>query len=104
MRGDSVSTSLTDQVIYLDNNATTPPLPEVIAAVAEAMSLGPTNPSSLHGAGRHARNVLAQARAQTAAMVGADESDVIFRSGATEANNIVLRSLLDLLAGHKRKT
>ena len=66
MRGGGEFTNVVGRAIYLDNNATTQPLPEVIEAVAEAMSLGPTNPSSLHDAGRHARNALAQARTQTA--------------------------------------
>jgi len=104
MRGGGEFTNVVGRAIYLDNNATTQPLPEVIEAVAEAMSLGPTNPSSLHDAGRHARNALAQARAQAAVMVGADESDVIFTSGATEANNIVLLSLLGHLSGHRLVT
>lgn len=104
MRGGGEFTNVVGRAIYLDNNATTQPLPEVIEAVAEAMSLGPTNPSSLHDAGRHARNALAQARAQAAVMVGADESDVIFTSGATEANNIVLLSLLGRLSGHRLVT
>jgi len=104
MRGGDVSGHLAHREIYLDNNATTRPLPEVIEAVAKAMGVGPTNASSLHSAGRLARNALAQARAQTAAMVGAEESDVIFTSGATEANNIVLQSLLGRLEGHRLVT
>ena len=92
------------QDIYFDNNATTKPLPEVVEAVTEAMSLGPTNASSVHGAGQRARNALATARAQTAAIVGADESDVIFTSGATEANNLVLQSLLGRLRGYRLVT
>jgi len=99
-----VSTPLAGREIYLDNNATTKPLPEVIQAVSEAMNFGPTNPSSLHGAGQRARDALAQARAQTASIVGADESDVIFTSGATEANNIVLQSLLGRLTGYRLVT
>jgi cysteine desulfurase len=104
VRGGRASNQQVDREIYLDNNATTQPLPEVIEAVAEAMSFGPANGASLHSAGQRARTALAQARDQTAAMVGADESDVIFTSGATEANNIVLQSLLGRLAGHRLVT
>jgi cysteine desulfurase len=104
MRGGDVSGHVAEREIYFDNNATTRALPEVIEAVAEAMSFGPTNASSLHGAGRQARNALSRARAETAVLVGADESDVIFTSGATEANNIVLLSLLGRLAGHRLVT
>ena len=100
----SVMTGRPKRDIYFDNNATTEPLPEVIEAVAEAMSVGPTNASSVHGAGQRARNALAKARAQTAAIVGARESDVVFTSGATEANNLVLQSLLGRLTGYRLVT
>jgi cysteine desulfurase len=90
--------------IYFDNNATTRPLPEVVEAVASAMRDGPSNPSSVHGAGQRARRALADARAHTAALVGAEDSDVVFTSGATEANNLVLQSLLGPLMGHRLVT
>ena len=89
----SVMTGRPKRDIYFDNNATTEPLPEVIEAVAEAMSVGPTNASSVHGAGQRARNALAKARAQTAAIVGAREADVVFTSGATEANNLAIKGV-----------
>ena len=104
MQADRVSAAQVDREIYLDNNATTKPLPEVVEAVAEAMRAGPTNASSVHGAGQRARDLLRIARAQTAAIVGANESDVIFTSGATEANNIVLQSLLGRLSGYRLVT
>ena len=81
--------------IYLDNNATTRALPEVVEAVARAMRDGYGNPSSVHSAGRRGRALLRQAREQVAtAVCTEDPANVIFTSGATEANNLVLQSLL----------
>ena len=84
---------------YLDHNATSPMRPQVLATVAEACALG--NPSSVHSEGRQARKSLETARLQVAALVGGGCDDVVFTSGGTEANNMVLRpgALLD---GHGR--
>ena len=80
--------------IYLDNSATTQALPEVIDAVSRAMAENWGNASSVHSAGERARLCLREAREQVAAMLGASIDDVVFTSGATEANNLVLQSLL----------
>ena len=80
--------------IYLDNNATTRPLPEVVDVVAQTMAAGWGNPSSVHAAGGRARGLLREARGQVASVLGTHETNVVFTSGATEANNIVLQSLL----------
>jgi cysteine desulfurase len=77
--------------IYLDFNATSPILPEVIEKVAEVMAVM-GNPSSVHQTGRKARSVVEEARSQVAALVGARARDIVFTSGGTEANNAVLRS------------
>jgi cysteine desulfurase len=63
----------------------------VIAAVTEAMGPAIGNPSSMHGAGRRARALIDDARAALARLVGAEPRDVVFTSGATEANNLALR-------------
>ncbi|HEX4447953.1 MAG TPA: cysteine desulfurase family protein [Polyangiaceae bacterium] len=78
--------------VYLDWNATTPPLPEVYAAMAQASRDAWGNPSSVHGDGRAARAVLEDAREAVAALAGRDPRDVVFTSGGTEANNLALRS------------
>ncbi len=77
-------------MIYLDYNATAPIRRAVITAVAEAMAVY-GNPSSVHGAGREARALVEQARAQVAALAGARARDVTFCSGGTEASNTVIR-------------
>ena len=78
--------------IYLDNNATTQPLPEVRAAVLNAMGGTFGNPSSSHAAGDRAREQLRNARSSMASLLGCQPDSIIFTSGATEANNTVIRS------------
>jgi cysteine desulfurase len=77
-------------MIYLDHNATTPVLPAAQAAM-QAAAFG--NPSSSHAAGRQARRALEDARERVAALLGALPEEVIFTSGATEANNLALFGL-----------
>jgi cysteine desulfurase len=77
--------------IDLDHNSTTPLLPEA----AEAMRAVPEgNPSSAHSAGRRARQALEDARERIAALLGADSDEVVFTSGATEANNLAVLGFL----------
>jgi cysteine desulfurase len=74
---------------YLDYNATTPLRPAARAAMLAALdAVG--NPSSVHAEGRRARAIVDTAREQVAALVGAKPSEVVFTSGATEANNTVM--------------
>ena len=79
--------------IYLDNNATTQPLPEVVETVSRHMRESYGNPSSRHGLGRKARRVLEDSREQIAAILGALPSEMIFTSGGTEANNLAVFGL-----------
>src|SRR5271169_4241353 len=79
-------------VFYLDHAATTPMLPESIAAMTEELAqLG--NPSSLHNAGRRARRVVEESREQIADAYGARPSEVVFTSGGTEADNLAVKGL-----------
>lgn len=75
----------TDARIYLDYNATAPLKPEAKAAMIAALVID-GNPSSVHGEGRKARSVLEAARTSVARLVNAKPSEVVFTSGATEAN------------------
>jgi cysteine desulfurase len=79
---------------YLDHNATAPVKPAVREAVLQALELG-GNPSSVHRRGRLARRAVERARAQVAALVGAVPDQVVFTSGATEANQLALLGLGD---------
>src|SRR4029077_2015653 len=79
--------------IYLDNNATTPVLPAVWEAMRPFLVEHFGNPASAHWAGRRARQALEDARERTAALLGAYADEVIFTSGATEANNLAIFGL-----------
>ena len=79
-----------ENTIYLDHNATTPPLPEVITAVFDTMGLIGANPSSIHANGRAARILVDDARDSVAALVGAEPEKVVFTSGGSESNNTVI--------------
>ncbi len=78
------------RVVYLDWNATTPPHPDVVAAMVEAAGSAWGNPASVHGPGRRARSRVEDAREAVAALVGFDPRDVVLTSGGTEANNLAL--------------
>lgn len=80
-------------MIDLDANATTPMVPEAIEAMRPWLGERYGNPSSAHALGRKARQAIEEAREQVATMLGASASEVIFTSGATEANNIALFGL-----------
>jgi cysteine desulfurase len=78
-------------VIYLDANATEPLRPAARAACDAALGLG--NPSSIHQSGRAARKILEESRESIAAHLHARPADVIFCSGATEANALAIHAL-----------
>ena len=69
-------------------------MPDVLNAVTEGMTTLHGNPSSPHSQGRIAKEALARARMQVAQLVHLDENCVVFTSGGTEANNLVLQSVL----------
>jgi cysteine desulfurase len=74
---------------YLDYNATQPIKPAVRDAMMDILA-GPTNASSIHGFGQRARGRMEQARAGVAALIGAKPAEILFTSGATEANATAL--------------
>ncbi len=80
-------------MLYLDHNATTPVLPAAWDAMRPLMAEAFGNPSSSHAAGRQARRHLEDARETVARLLGALPEEVIFTSGATEANNLALFGL-----------
>ncbi len=81
--------------VYLDWNATTPPLSEALDAMRDVAGHAWGNPSSIHADGRAARAVVEDARAAVAQLTGADARDVLLTSGGTEANNIAVRSAFE---------
>ncbi|WP_197320898.1 cysteine desulfurase family protein [Saccharomonospora sp. NB11] len=77
---------------YLDHAATTPMVPEALAAMTDALStLG--NASSLHSSGRRARRVVEEAREAIAEAVGARPSEVLFTAGGTESDNLAVKGI-----------
>lgn len=81
-------------LIYLDHQATTPTDPRVRDAMLPFLEMGAVgNPHSEHVAGRRARQAVEDARAQLADLVGARPEEIVFTSGATEANNIALQGV-----------
>jgi cysteine desulfurase len=80
---------VTEARAYFDWNATAPLRPEARAAMLAALD-APRNASSVHAEGRAARKIVEEARAKVAALVGAEPQNVIFNSGATEANMLAL--------------
>jgi len=88
--------------IYLDHNATTPLLPEVVDAMLPFLREHFGNPSSTHPYGIRARNAVARAREQVAAALGCEPEEILFTSGGTEANNLAIRGVLEALAGMGR--
>ncbi len=85
--------------VYLDNNATTPVLPVVSAAVMQTMAQDFGNPSSSHSTGIKAKAALEQTRSLARQLLGADTGKIIFTSGATEGiQTSVLSALLAIRA------
>ena len=87
-------------MLYLDHASTTPALPEVWEAMRPFQAENFGNPASAHTAGRKARQALEDARERIARCLGASPDEVIFTSGATEANNLALFGLAGSPPGH----
>ncbi len=86
--------------VYLDNSATTPVDPQVLAAMLPFLTENFGNASSIHRFGQEARAAVDKARHQVAALLNARPNEVIFTSGGTEANNLAIRGLCQ---NHLRK-
>jgi len=80
-----------DDPIYLDYNATTPLLPEVVDAMLPYLQEHFGNPSSRHHYGRRTRDAIERARSDVAALINSHADEIIFTSGGTEANNLAIR-------------
>jgi cysteine desulfurase len=77
--------------IYLDNAATTPIDPEVIAVMQQVMETTYGNPSSIHAHGREARTLIERSRKTVAGLLGTSPSQIFFTSSGTEADNTAIR-------------
>ncbi len=81
-------------MIYLDNNATTKPASEVVAAMGRVLAEDFANPSSVHLPGQQARKAVDDARAQVCRLIGCQGSELFFTSGGTESINTAIHGLL----------
>lgn len=81
--------------IYLDNAATTKVLPEVTAAVVDALENNYANPSSLHDFGLKSEKILQKSRKIIANYLGVKSQEIVFTSGGTESNNLAIRGITD---------
>ena len=86
-------TQTADSRIYLDHAATTPLDPAVFEVVRPYLWFEAGNPSSVHAAGRRAREAVDTAREQVAGVLGCKPGEVIFTSGGTEADNLAVIGL-----------
>ncbi|NOQ68512.1 MAG: aminotransferase class V-fold PLP-dependent enzyme [Gammaproteobacteria bacterium] len=84
--------------VYLDNNATTPLDEKVLQAMLPFMGQVTGNPSSVHRFGRLQKDAIEQARESVAQLVGARSEQVVFTSGGTESNNLLLNGFSQRLA------
>lgn len=80
-------------MIYLDHNATTPVAPQVLEAMKPYWGDQYGNPSSAYALGRSARQALEEARAQVAELLDCRPSEIVFTSGGTESNNMVIKGV-----------
>jgi len=85
--------------VYLDNNATTPVLPEVLEAMRPYFSEHFGNASSIHHHGQETRAAVDRARESVAALLGCRGSEVVFTSGGTEADNLAIFGLANFGLG-----
>jgi len=81
------------QRVYLDNNATSPPLPEVFEAMRPYFFERFGNASSIHQQGQQARGAVEQAREQVAELLNCRPAEIVFTSGGTEGDNLALFGL-----------
>ena len=91
----------TKDVIYLDHNATTMIAPEVAEAMEPYINEVFGNPSSSHELGYEAKMAIENARNSVADLIGARPQEIIFTSGGTESNNMVLKGIIDLKEPNK---
>jgi cysteine desulfurase len=82
---------------YFDHNATTPPDPAVIEAVARALGEDFGNASSVHHFGQRAKALLDEARTSIGQLIGAEPAEIVFTSGGTESDNLALRGAAEAL-------
>ena len=89
-------------LIYLDNNATTKPAPEVVAEMLPYLTDLYGNPSSVHRFGQRARQAIEQARSRISSLIGCSDSELLFTGGGTESINTAIRGILAARSPRKK--
>ena len=84
-----------EQIIYFDNNATTPIDKRVLDAMLPFLTENFANASSTHHFGISANEAIKNARVQVADLIGAEENEIIFTSGSTEAINLAIKGIAE---------
>ena len=82
---------MADKIVYLDNAATTKVNPEVLESFNKTKNLYFANPGSIHIPGQEASRLLEKAREQILNTLGVKDAELVFTSGATEANNLAIK-------------
>ena len=82
---------------YLDYNASAPILKDVKDYIVSTLDIV-GNPSSIHHAGRKAKKIIEKSREQIASFINTEKENIIFTSGATEANNLVIKSFDNIIS------
>jgi cysteine desulfurase len=88
--------------IYLDNNATTQPAPDVVAAMLPFLIEWYGNPSSVHRFGQRSRQAIDEARGRIGCLIGCAETELLFTGGGTEAINTAIRGFLAARSPRRR--
>ncbi len=90
------------ELIYLDNNATTRPLPEVVDAMMPCLDNEYANPSSVHQFGQRVRHAVESSRVLVAGLINASVREIVFTSGGTESINLAIQGLCRVAEGKRR--
>jgi cysteine desulfurase len=83
------------KIVYMDNHATTRVDPRVVEAMLPYFDTKFGNPHSVHASGHEARDAVDSARQAIATSIGADTTEIVFTSGATESNNLAIRGVAE---------